>query len=178
MTRENFNESLKPVLVLVVVCLVASFLLAFTNDLTASVIEHNELIEAERTRQEVLPGSVEFEEIVCDTAALDIDSAYRETSGAGYVITSTHVGYGGGEVVVTVGLDNEGKVVGISANVSSQTSGIGSRAGERSYLDEYMGLSGSAEGVDIITNATRSSSAVKAGVNAALNAFNTIKGAK
>ncbi len=177
MTKEKFNEYIKPFVVLVGICVVVAFLLAFTNSVTAPKIAENKRIEAEQTRRAVLPGSVDFEEVACDTAALDIDSAYRETAGAGYVVTSTHVGYGGGEVVVTVGIDNDGKVVGISADVSSQTSGIGSKAGEESYLDKYMGLSGSADSVDTISNATRSSTAVRTSVSAALNAFGTIKGA-
>jgi uncharacterized protein with FMN-binding domain len=41
-----------------------------------------------------------------------------------------------------------------------------------------MGISGSAADIDTISNATYSSSAVKNGVNAALNAFNAIKEAK
>lgn len=177
MSKQAFDEYIKPFLVLVVICLAVSFLLAFTNSVTEPIITENKRLEAIRTRQAVLPGSVDFEEIDCDTAALDIDGAYRETAGAGFVITSTHVGYGGGEVIVTVGLDNDGRVVGISVDVSSQTSGIGSKAGERSYLDNFMGLAGSADGVDTIANATRSSTAVKQSVNAALNAFDTIKGA-
>ncbi len=176
MTKTAFQEYIKPIVVLVVICLVVSALLALTNALTAPVIEKNAQEEARRIRQSVLPDSKDFEEIDCDTEALDIDSAYRETNGKGYVVTSSHVGYGGGEVTVTVGIDNDGKVVGISADVSSQTKGIGSRAGERSYLNKYMGISGTAEGVDTIATATRSSSAVRQSVTAALNAFNTIKG--
>ena len=176
MSKETFNEYIKPFVVLVCICLVVSFLLAFTNSVTAPIIAENARLEAIRTRQKVLPGSLDFEEIDCDTQALDIDSAYRETNGMGYVITSSHVGYGGGEVTVTVGIDNDGKVVGISADVSSQTKGIGSKAGESSYLDKYMGISGSADGVDTIATATRSSTAVRQSVTAALNAFNTIKG--
>lgn len=176
MTKEAFNEYIKPFVVLVVICLVVSFLLAFTNSKTEPIIEENARIEAERTRREVLPNATTFTELTVDTKALGIQSAFREDSGAGYVVTAGYKGYGG-TVTVTVGLDNDGKVVGLSANVSSETQGIGSKAGQLTYLNRYIGLTGSADGVDTITNATYSSTAVRDGVSAAFRAFETIKGA-
>ena len=44
-------EMARPVVVLVVICLVASALLGFTNAKTAPVIEENIRIEAEKTRK-------------------------------------------------------------------------------------------------------------------------------
>lgn len=178
MTKEAFNEYIKPFVVLVAICLVVSFLLAFTNSVTAGIVEENARLEAERTRQQVLPGSASFTELQVDAVALGIKSAYREDSGLGYVVTAAYKGYGGGEVEVTVGLDNDGKVIGISADVSTQTTGIGSKAGQESYLNKYIGISGSADGVDTISNATMSSTAVRTGVSAILKAFDTIKGAQ
>ena len=81
----------------------------------------------------------------------------------------------GGDVVVTVGIDGSGKVVGLSANVSTETSGVGSKAGLPAYTDKYIGLSGNANGVDKISGATYSSTAVRSGVNAALAAYDAIK---
>ena len=176
MTKEVFNDYIKPFVVLVVICLVVSLLLAVTNSMTSPVIEENARLEAERTRQEVLPGSTTFTKLDVDAAALGIEEAYREDGGLGYVMTAGYKGYGG-NVVVTVGLDNDGKVVGISANVSSETPNEGTKAGQRSYLDNYMGLTGSADGVDTITNATYSSTALRTGVSAVLRAFDTVKGA-
>ncbi len=177
MSKETFNEYIKPFVVLVCICLVVSFLLAFTNSKTAPVVAENERIEAERTRQAVLPGSASFTEL--DVSAIDgVETAFRETSGAGYVVTAGYKGYGG-IVTVTVGLDNDGKVVGISANVSSETKGIGSKAGQESYLSNYKDLvnAAAAEQVDTISNATYSSTAVRNGVSSILRNFESIKGA-
>ncbi len=175
MTKEKFEEYIKPFVVLVGICLVVAFLLAFTNSKTAPVIERNAQIEAEQTRQLVLEGSEGFEEVECDTETLGIVSAYRETSGKGYVISASATGYGG-DVVVTVGIDNDGTIVGMQVNVSTETTGIGSKAGEDDYVQNFIGRSGSVDDVDTITNATYSSTAVKTAVNAALNAFEAIKG--
>ena len=175
MSKESFNEYIKPALVLVVICLVVSFLLAFTNSKTAPVVAENARIEAERTRQEVLPGSGTFTEL--DVSAVPgVETAFRDDGGAGYVAVAGYKGYGG-IVTVTVGLNNDGQVVGISANVQSETPNVGSKAGQESYLAKYMGLSGTAAGVDTITNATYSSTAVRTGVTAILESFDSIKGA-
>ena len=174
MKGKTFQEMIKPLLVLVVICLVVSALLGFTNSVTAPIVEENERIKAEETRQSVLPGAQSFTEIACDTEALGITSAYKEDSGKGYVITAARKGYGG-DVVVTVGIDANGKVVGLSANVSTETSGVGSKAGLPAYTEKYIGLSGSASGVDKISGATYSSTAVRNGVSAALAAYDAVK---
>ena len=174
MKGNTFQEMIKPLLVLVVICLVVSALLGFTNSVTAPIVEENELIAAEQTRKAVLAGAESFTEIECDAEALGITSAYKEDSGKGYVITAGRKGYGG-QVVVTVGIDGSGKVVGLSANVSTETSGVGSKAGLPAYTDKYIGLSGSADGVDTISGATYSSTAVRNGVTAALAAYDAIK---
>ena len=169
-----WQDLLKPVVVLLCISLAAAVLLGFVNSKTEPVIAENARIKAEATRAAVLPGAKGFEEIKCDTAALDIDSAYKETSGLGYVITSSHKGYGG-DVTVTVGLNAEGKIVGISADVSTETQGVGSKTGEAKFLDKFLGLSGNADGIDSLTGASYSSAAVKNSVNAALAAFGKIK---
>jgi len=174
MKNNTFNEMIKPIIVLVAICLVVSALLGFTNSVTAPIIEENARIEAEQTRAAVLPGAAGFTEIDCDYAALGITGAFKENSGLGYVVTAANKGYAG-DVVVTVGLDNDGKIVGISADVGTETSGVGTKAGAESYLANYVGLAGNCDGVDTISNATFSSVAVKTGVNAALKAFDTIK---
>jgi len=58
MEKKNtfWTEMARPVVVLVVICLVASALLGFTNAKTAPVIEENIRIEAEKTRKEVRGG--------------------------------------------------------------------------------------------------------------------------
>ncbi len=178
MKKEQFEEYVKPFLVLVIICIVVAFLLAFTNGRTAPIIEENARLEEARTRAYVLGGDENsgfvFEEILCDADALGIESAYREAGGRGYVIVAGYKGYGG-TVTVTVGIDNDGTVVGLSADVSTETKGIGSRAGHTDYTDLYIGATGDVENIDTITNATRSSSAVKRGVGAALAAFEVLR---
>lgn len=174
MKNNTFNEMIKPLIVLICICLVVAALLGLTNNLTAPIIKENALIAAEQTRASVLEGAKGFSEISCDTEALGITGAFKEDSGLGYVITSSNKGYGG-NVEVTVGLSPDGEIVGISVDVSTETSGVGSKAGKPDYTNKFLGLSGNCNSVDTISGATYSSTAVKAGVNAALAAFSEIQ---
>jgi len=170
----TFQEMIKPIIVLVVICLVVSALLGITNSITAPIIEENKRVAAEQTRKSVLAGAESFTEIDCDTAALGITGAFREVNGKGYVITAANKGYGG-LVEVTVGLDDSGTIVGLAVNVSTETKGVGSKAGNGDYVDSFLGLTGSSAAVDKISGATYSSTAVKTGVDAALAAFASIR---
>ncbi|MDO4567000.1 MAG: FMN-binding protein [Oscillospiraceae bacterium] len=168
---ESTAEFLRPVLVLSAICLAASALLGLTNSLTAPIIEAAELAEADRTRRELLPEAEEFEEIEIELEG--IDSVYADTGGEGYVISVTGRGYKG-DVPVTVGLDSEGVIVGVSADASGETATVGSRAGEAAFTDGFKGQSGSAE-VDVLTGASVSSRAVINAVNQALAAYEEVK---
>jgi len=172
-----FQDLIKPILVLLIISAVVAALLAVVHGITEPKIEENTRKAAELARQEVLAGSTSFTEIECDLDALNITSAFKEDTGLGYVFTSANKGYGG-DVVVTVGLDADGNIVGIKANVSTETSGVGSKAGAEKYLSNFIGVSGSVDGIDTISGATYSSTAVKTGVAAVLAAFDELKEAK
>ena len=177
MKKEFYLDYIKPFVVLVVICLAVALLLGAANAVTAPIIEQNALEKANATRNAVLSGAAGFREVSCDTARLGITGAWAETGGKGYVITAAFKGYSGGLVTVTVGMDPDGRILGVSADVSNQTQGIGSKAGQSTYLDKFLGLSGTgaASSVDTITGATWSSTAVKNGINAALAAFPAVK---
>ncbi|MCQ2511924.1 MAG: FMN-binding protein [Lachnospiraceae bacterium] len=169
-----FQDMIKPVLVLLIIAAVVAALLAFVHNITEPIIAENSRIAAEKARMEVLPDADAFTEIPYDEEQFNITSAYKADNGCGYVFTSANKGYGG-DVVVTVGLDGNGNIVGIKADVSTETSGVGSKAGEEKYLSLYMGISGSDDNIDTISGATYSSTAVKTGVASVLEAFEALK---
>ncbi len=166
-------DMLKPFLVLVCICLAAAALLGYVHGVTEPIIEKITLDRAEATRSAVLSGAQGFTEVEVDAEALGIKEAFVENSGLGYVMTAAYKGYGD-DVTVTVGLDPDGTIVGISADVSKETSGVGSKVGEEAYITRYVGTSGTAS-IDGISGATYTSTAVKNGVNAILAAFETVK---
>ena len=166
-----WTEMLRPVVVLVVICLVASALLGFTNAKTAPVIKANEDAAAAETRRGVLPDAEGFNElpVSADLAEKGVTGIFESTNGVGCVVTAARKGYGG-DVVVTVGFDAEGKIIRVDANVSTETQGVGSKVGERNILDRFNGLTGSADDVVLRSGATYTSRAVRESVNAAFAA--------
>ena len=171
--NEFWNEMLKPFVVLVVICLASAGLLGFLHSKTAPVIEENARIKAEETRKSVLPAADGFEEVAVPEGA-DVKSIYKATNGAGYVVTAVSYGYHG-DVTVTIGFDADGKVQNLTADVKTETSGVGSKAGQPDYLNKFLGKSGSVADVDTISGATYSSSAVHTAVQNAMDALAKVK---
>ena len=97
MEKKNtfWTEMARPVVVLVVICLVASALLGITNAKTAPVIEENIRIEAEKTRKEVLPAASEFTklEVSEELKANGVTGIFEGDNGTGYVVTAEKTGY-------------------------------------------------------------------------------------
>lgn len=181
-TKNNsfWNDMARPVVVLVLICIAVSALLGLVHGMTAPVIAENNRITAENNRKEALPAAASFEELTMTDAmaASSLTGLYvgKDASGAvaGYVATASNKGYGG-DVVVTVGFDAEGKIINVKADVGTETTGVGSKVGESATLEKFVGLSGSAADVTLISGATYTSNAVRNGVNDALAAVAAVK---
>ncbi|MBR6115411.1 MAG: FMN-binding protein [Oscillospiraceae bacterium] len=172
-----WTDMLRPVVVLVVICLVASAALGFTNSKTAPIIEENKNAAAVAARRTALPAAEGFDEIAVsdELAARGVTGIYKSTNDVGYVVTAANKGYGG-DVVVTVGFDPAGTILNVDADVSTETQGVGSKVGERTILDRFTGLSGSADDVTLRSGATYTSNAVRSSVNAAFAAVSALIG--
>ena len=132
-------------------------------------------VELANTRKSVLPDATTFVEVALEEG-MNVDSIYKDEGGSGYVITAASKGYGG-NVVVTIGFSAEGEIVGISADVSSETQGVGSKAGQQAHLDKYMGRT-EAPGEDtsvLIASATLTSRGFRTAVNNAYAALAMIQ---
>ncbi len=103
---------------------------------------------------------------------------YGDEGKNGVALHIQTVGYAGksSPIEALIGFDQEGAVTGIVIVSCSETPGLGTRIEDPEYLKNYTGVSGSADGVDTITGATISSTALKAGVSFALEQFETVKG--
>lgn len=175
----------------ILVCLVAAAGLAATYALTKDRIAAQDAAAVRRSLAAVLPDAAEFE-VVSDEAALKnareaagdvtLDSVYAALDGAGQQVGTGMLvasrGYGG-PIRMAVGLDRNGKVVGVSIVGMSETPGLGTKVVEDvTFLPKFNGA-GSAEeahDVDTITGATKSSRGVRNGVEAALAANAAIAG--
>lgn len=97
----------------------------------------------------------------------------------GYVVTVTSKEGYGGDIQFSVGFSMDGKVTGISILSIAETAGLGMKAKDKAFLDQYVGKSGgnfvvdkdNASGlkneIDAISSATITTRAFTKGVNAA-----------
>lgn len=99
----------------------------------------------------------------------------------GYVITVTDSEGYGGDIQVTVGITSDGTVNGVSILSISETAGLGMKAKEPSFYEQYEGVQtsqfyvskdgGDGEAIDAISGATITSRAMTGAVNEALGYF-------
>lgn len=175
--------------ILFVICAIAALALGITNNITQPVIEERNIQANNESRKEVLSEADEFKLI--ESLNNDIvEEVYEGLKGeevVGYTIKTLPKGYGG-SVEVMVGITSEGKVNGIKIGNHSETPGLGSKAAETPFKNQFngkdcknslnvvKGSSSSENDIVAISGATITSNAVTAGVNAAMDMFNEISG--
>ncbi len=160
-------------IVLGIITIAAGLSLAVTNEVTKGPIAEQAVLSEEKARTQVMPGAERFEEITLD----DGQVLYAAISGGntvGFVGKAERKGYGG-TVEIIAGVDAEGTVTGINVGGSgfSETPGLGAKAKDPSFTGQFAGKKtpvrigdpSSDTGIDAITAATITSSAVVGGVN-------------
>lgn len=99
----------------------------------------------------------------------------------GYVFVTVSKGYGG-DVKIMTGIDKDGAVTGISPLELNETAGLGMKAQNDSFLDQFKGKvkdiavnknSASGNEIQALTGATITSKAVTAAVNEALSYYDS-----
>lgn len=175
-TESIFTYVTRITLTLLLIAAVVAAALALVNQITKPIIDR---VNAEKTQQAiqiVLPGGYD-EEITdyTDETGL-VTKVYKGANG--YALEVTPAGFDN-TITMMVGVDFEGKVLGISVISHTESAGLGAvaaadNAAGNAFRDQFIGLSGSVSvskdggTVDAITNATITSRAVCDGVNAAL----------
>lgn len=189
---------MKDAVILFVITLIAGFLLGGVYQVTKDPIEKANLAASLASYKEVFPDAADFEtddELkaaveTCNTELLSqsfgnvgVDNALKAVDGSGnvlgYVITSYSDDSYGGKVQISVGIKEDGTINGIAFLEISDTPGLGLKAEEPPFKDQYMGKkaesltvtkSGNAGEAEInsISGATITSSATTNAVNAAL----------
>lgn len=174
---KNLKEYLVPTLTLFIICLVAAALLGITNDVTAPIIDELAFENEMEARKEVFPDAAEFDEAETKDEASIAPALDENGSVIGYVVVNVGKGGYGGDISVMTGVTVDGKVTGISILSHSETAGLGSKAENDDFRDQFKGLTGGitvskekAEGNSIkaITGATKTSNAVTSAVNNAI----------
>ncbi len=154
---------------------VAGLALGATNALTEGPIQEQAVIAADAARREVLASADTFTEL---TAPEGLSEAYAGYDANGKLVGKTGKvvtkGYGG-EVEVTVGVDETGTITGVFVGGSkfAETAGLGARTKEAWFGEQFIGklshvsLKKDGGDIDAVTSATISSRAVTKAVDLA-----------
>ena len=105
----------------------------------------------------------------------------------GMIITVTDKEGYGGNIKMTVGIDMEGTITGLEILEISETAGLGMKAADKSFREQYVGInadevvytkSGKTEAneIDAISSATITTKAVTDGVNGAITVYKELVG--
>ncbi len=157
--------------ILMVICFIASLVLAFVYQLTQPVIAAQRSSEELALLKEVLPGADRFKDITKEGETY-FEGTYRNNI-AGYVIRVNSKGYSG-DIKMLVGIDRDGKIKGVSVLEHTETPGLGARiievkSGEKKpwFLEQFREKKIEEmefKNIQAITGATISSKAVLEGV--------------
>ena len=184
-----FKEFISPILVLVVICFVTTFLLAFVYGVTAPIIAENTAKAASEARMTLLPAADNFTDsgadlVVYEEGKVYVEDCYVADNGEGMVVTVKSNSYGG-MLTAMVGIDKDGVVTGVQVTEHADTPGVGTKAHAAEHLAQYEGLSEltsddvkSDSSVQHVTGASVSSGAVHKAVYCALEQFKAMGGVK
>lgn len=162
---------------LTIIALVAAVLLGAANLITKGPIEDGARAAADAARAVVLPEAEVFVEqrlpaVAGATGTLNaVHAGLRGDEAVGYTAVATTQG-SQGPVEVVLGLDLEGRITGVSVGGSkfAETSGLGTKAQEPAFTDQFIGQSAPlalGQQIDAISGATVTSRAVVAAANLA-----------
>ena len=173
-TQSNVAYILRISLTLLVITAVVAALLAGVNAITAPIIAKANEAKTQEAINAVLPGG--GDSVAFNDATGLVTNVYA--SDTGYAVQVTPSGFDG-EIDMMVGIDKDGKVLGISIISHTETAGLGAVAAANNakgeaFREQFVGMSGSVavskDGgeVDALTGATITSRAICDGINAAL----------
>ena len=183
--KKNREDIIKPVGVLLAICIIIPLALSVTNKVTAKKIAELENENSKKNMQSLVSAD-DFEK--CSDGGIEYYTAIKGGETAAYIFTESAKGYGG-DVSVMTAVKPDGTVAGVAIlDVSGETPGLGQNAAKESFYSQYAGLKkgvslikngAKAENneLDAVTGATITSTAVTRAVNAALDDFEKVKGA-
>ena len=181
--KKNREDIIKPVGVLLAICIIIPLALSVTNKVTAKKISELEAANSKKNMQSLIDAD-NFEE--CENGEITYYAAINGGKTAAYIFTESSKGYGG-DVSVMTAIKPDGTVAGVAIlDVSGETPGLGQNAAKESFFSQYIGLKKGVSvlkngaktennEVDDVTGATITSTAVTRAVNKALDDFEKVK---
>lgn len=190
-SNKDILGMVKLALILFAITAVVALLLSTVNEMTKGPIAAQKEAAFNSAMSKVLPAESydkleNISDYKLDETVREIYIANNANNQVGYCVKTAPRGFGG-EISMIVGVDMDGKVTQVNVVGMTETPGLGTKAKDEKFLSQFTGkgddvavtTSTSPKGNEIsaVTGATISSKAVTAGVQAALGAVNTIKGA-
>ena len=159
------KSMLKPIIAIAAVALILFGAVKGLSGIAAA----NENKEMNEMLATLLPGDTSFTWEEYEGEDESIQAVYKGETG--FVIQTSAYGYAG-NIVMMVGVSNEGTVTGLVVRDLSETYGLGANAlTDTAFLSQYLETAGDAEvgnNIDAITGATVTSKAVTRAVNSAV----------
>ena len=189
----DMKKILKDTAILTVITIISGMLLGVAFNITNPIIQARKMEEKAAAFRSIFSQDTQFEdgsallekapEVLtaagCSETITDVMVA-KDASGnvIGYAMSISTNGFGG-ELVIAYGYGVDSTSMGIDILTSSETSGLGSRASEPEFKDQFAGKlveafsvvkGGAAADTEInaISGATRTSNAVTGAVNAGI----------
>ena len=197
------NSLVKDALKLVIITVVAGLVLGAVYGITKKPIADQEAKAQMEAYKAVFPKASDFKDVdgFSEEAASKVIASYKNTvdghesdvissaveavdasgKALGYIFNiTTSKGYGG-DIQLTVGIQSDGTVSGYSVLSISETAGLGMKATEPSFYNQYVNKQadkfvvskdgGDGGQIDALSGATITSRAVTGAVNAALGYY-------
>ena len=138
---------------------------------TAALKAINKAITGEDAAEE--PAAEATEEPAAETTEEPAAETAAEPAVDNSAITAVEQGFGG-DVTVHVSLDGENKIQALTIDTPNETAGLGQRASEAAFTDQFIGKSGpftyGEDGIEALTGATITSDAALKAINSAVPA--------
>ena len=185
---------IKNTLILTAITLISGLLLGFVYEITKEPIAMAQEAAKKEAYQQVIEGADTYDVLELDNKAIVTVEDTMESSGCtinevveakangetiGYVVTTTTSEGYGGDIQISVGILQDGTVNGVAILSISETVGLGMKAAEEEFYNQYAGkkaefFSVSKTGatsdneIDALSGATITSNAMTKAVNSAI----------
>lgn len=201
------NSLVKDALKLVIITVVAGLVLGAVYGITKKPIADQEAKAQMEAYKAVFPKASDFKDVdgFSEEAASKVIASYKNTvdghesdvissaveavdasgEALGYIFNiTTSKGYGG-DIQLTVGIQSDGTVSGYSVLSISETAGLGMKAKNADFQEQFVGLpatgnlaytkTGEEGKIDALSGATVTTNAMTNGTNAAIAFYNSMK---
>ncbi|MGB9868271.1 MAG: FMN-binding protein [Bacillota bacterium] len=164
---------------LALICGIAAGSLAWVYSVTKPVIDRRAVEEFNASLRAVVPEAQQFEKVELDNKAFY--KALKDGKVVGAAAVAEARGYGSQPIVLTVGVDSTGKLIGVKVLSHSETPGLGARIETPAFQKQFLGKTASdpltvGKDIDALSGATISSKAFTSAVKNALEELQKVLG--